>query len=253
MFNDLNTNNTANHPAVDDIFAETDKPGATPVQNDIETHRVGLATTGNSLPAMSEEKQTANHNYTKIIIIVVAALLVLGCAYFAYSYFKTKSAADALNASSTPTKVIATTTNPVKTGDTGFVNNIPSTTQNNLDLGASSTSATINPVEIASSSSPSEVGLNTASTSVSITPETGAVIDTDSDGLSDAEEKKLGTDINAIDTDHDGLSDYEEVKIYHTNPLKADTDGDGYSDGAEVKSGYNPNGPGKLPGNVTTK
>jgi hypothetical protein len=70
--------------------------------------------------------------------------------------------------------------------------------------------------------------------------------DTDRDGLSDEEEKKLGTDFNKADTDGDGLSDYEEVNVYKTDPLKADTDGDGHADGAEVSSGYDPNGPGKL-------
>lgn len=48
--------------------------------------------------------------------------------------------------------------------------------------------------------------------------------DTDSDGLSDAIELALGTDIN-----------------------KADTDGDGFGDKAEVLGGYNPLGSGKLP------
>jgi hypothetical protein len=49
-----------------------------------------------------------------------------------------------------------------------------------------------------------------------------------------------------VDTDKDGLSDYDEVTIYKTNPQKDDTDGDGFKDGDEVKSGYNPNGSGKL-------
>jgi hypothetical protein len=71
-------------------------------------------------------------------------------------------------------------------------------------------------------------------------------IDTDSDGLTDAEEKQLGTNINSSDSDGDGLFDREEAKVYKTNPLDPDTDKDGYQDGAEVKGGYNPNGTGKL-------
>jgi len=70
--------------------------------------------------------------------------------------------------------------------------------------------------------------------------------DKDHDGLSDAEEAKLGTNPNNVDTDGDGLFDREEVKVYKTDPLNPDTDGDGFSDGDEVKNGYNPNGPGKL-------
>lgn len=49
-----------------------------------------------------------------------------------------------------------------------------------------------------------------------------------------------------IDTDKDGLTDEEEITIYKTNPNNPDTDGDGFKDGDEVKSGYNPNGEGKI-------
>lgn len=52
------------------------------------------------------------------------------------------------------------------------------------------------------------------------------------------------TNISA-DTDNDGLTDYEE-KMYNTDINSADTDGDRYSDFVEVRSGYNPNGEGKL-------
>ena len=59
--------------------------------------------------------------------------------------------------------------------------------------------------------------------------------DDDNDGLTNAQERRLGTDPNNPDTDGDGLKDGEEVRRYRTNPLKADTDGDGLSDGDEVK------------------
>ncbi len=75
---------------------------------------------------------------------------------------------------------------------------------------------------------------------------TKLVEDTDGDGLSDIEENALGTNYLMTDTDGDGLFDREEVKVYKTDPLDTDTDKDGYADGAEVKSGYNPNGEGKL-------
>ncbi|MDD2807954.1 MAG: hypothetical protein PHW95_05570 [Patescibacteria group bacterium] len=70
--------------------------------------------------------------------------------------------------------------------------------------------------------------------------------DSDLDGLTNEEEKKLGTDPNNMDTDGDGLLDGDEVRIWHADPLKADTDGDGFSDGYEVRHGYNPLGSGKL-------
>jgi outer membrane protein OmpA-like peptidoglycan-associated protein len=60
-------------------------------------------------------------------------------------------------------------------------------------------------------------------------------IDYDEDGLTNAEEKALGTNPRNPDTDGDGLLDGEEVKRYKTNPLEFDTDKDGLSDGEEVK------------------
>jgi len=71
-------------------------------------------------------------------------------------------------------------------------------------------------------------------------------VDTDKDGLTDEEEKRLGTDSLNSDTDKDGLSDYDEAKVYKTNPLNPDTDGDGYLDGVEVAHGFNPLGAGNL-------
>jgi outer membrane protein OmpA-like peptidoglycan-associated protein len=59
-------------------------------------------------------------------------------------------------------------------------------------------------------------------------------IDSDGDGLTNNEEKQIGTDPHNPDTDGDGLKDGEEVKIYRTNPLNPDTDGDGLKDGEEV-------------------
>lgn len=76
------------------------------------------------------------------------------------------------------------------------------------------------------------------------TPEAPPV-DTDGDGLSDAEETTLGTNVAAADTDGDGLSDRDEVRAYGTDPRNPDTDDDGYQDGQEVRSGYDPKAKGK--------
>lgn len=43
-----------------------------------------------------------------------------------------------------------------------------------------------------------------------------------------------------IDSDSDGLSDIEERTIYATDPNLADTDGDGYTDGEEIASRFSP-------------
>jgi hypothetical protein len=99
------------------------------------------------------------------------------------------------------------------------------------------------------------------------------IVDSDHDGLTDAEEIILGTDPHNPDTDGDGLPDGWEVQHglnplnpadagadpdsdglsnlqeYQrgTDPQDADTDNDGYSDGAEVTAGTNPLDPNSHP------
>ena len=58
--------------------------------------------------------------------------------------------------------------------------------------------------------------------------------DPDNDGLTNKEERELGTDPHNPDSDGDGLNDGDEIHKYHTDPLKLDTDGDGLNDGDEV-------------------
>ena len=58
--------------------------------------------------------------------------------------------------------------------------------------------------------------------------------DTDGDGLTDDEERQIGTNPSYVDTDHDGLNDYQEVKVKKTDPLSPDTDGDGVKDGEDL-------------------
>ncbi len=70
--------------------------------------------------------------------------------------------------------------------------------------------------------------------------------DSDADGLSDTQEKRLGTDPLDPDTDHDGVGDFQEFHVYDTDPLDPDTDKDGMSDGDEIKKGRNPLGSGLL-------
>jgi len=62
----------------------------------------------------------------------------------------------------------------------------------------------------------------------------GSRHDNDGDGLFDAYETLVtGTSTNTVDTDLDGLSDAEELS-FGTNPLLADTDGDGLPDSSET-------------------
>lgn len=51
-------------------------------------------------------------------------------------------------------------------------------------------------------------------------------------------------DRSRIDSDRDGLMDAEEIRL-GTHPYLADTDRDGYEDALEVRFGYDPTGPGR--------
>lgn len=235
MFNDSNDPNNQNRQGVDDIFAETDKTqegaaAATVSRSsggaEIDTQKTGLAATDEFSAGVPEKR--GQDKLFKIIIAVIVVLVVGLAGYLVYSKF--------LNA-------------PAETETT-----VPTDQETNA-----SQTAVIS-VPAASSGSFVEVplipGVNAPAATTTIEVATSTIptslVDSDSDGLTDAEEKAAGTNINIIDTDNDGLSDYEEVKIYKTNPLSADTDGDGHPDGEEVTNGYDPNGFGKLSAATST-
>lgn len=74
--------------------------------------------------------------------------------------------------------------------------------------------------------------------------------DTDSDGISDADELSgffgYVTNPNQRDTDYDSIPDWVEIQGLNghvTDPTDADTDGDGAPDGVEVYFGTDPNDP----------
>ncbi|MBR5515622.1 MAG: S-layer homology domain-containing protein, partial [Clostridia bacterium] len=64
--------------------------------------------------------------------------------------------------------------------------------------------------------------------------------DADKDGLTNAQEVALGTELSKADSDNDGIDDYKEVKESKTDPCKYDTDGDGLCDGDELVLGLDP-------------
>ena len=87
-------------------------------------------------------------------------------------------------------------------------------------------------------------------------------IDTDGDGLADAEETALGTDPNDADSDNDGISDGDEINGLdanpgsgdETDPNNPDSDNDGIQDGTELgidTAVADPDGAGPLLGTDT--
>lgn len=245
MFNDLNNPNNQNRQAVDDIFAETDKPqednstpsmpsapaASRPGGSEIDTQRIGLAT-ADDLSGDNQEKRGQDKLFKIVIIAIVVVILGLG-GYLVYSKF--------LNAPEVTETVPTVEKTNNKTVSEPAVSSPVVSVGSFVETAGTATNT-------AAAVTPLIPGVNApvATTTEAATSSAVSLVDSDDDGLTDAEEKTAGTNINIIDTDNDSLSDYEEVKIYKTNPLSADSDGDGYLDGAEVKSGYNPNGAGKL-------
>ena len=68
-----------------------------------------------------------------------------------------------------------------------------------------------------------------------------AVIDSDGDGLTDADEANIyGTNPYEADTDFDFITDDVEINLYGTDPTYSDTDADGLSDNDEFVYGAAP-------------
>ncbi|MFD1644757.1 hypothetical protein [Haloarchaeobius litoreus] len=65
-------------------------------------------------------------------------------------------------------------------------------------------------------------------------------MDSDDDGLTDAEERAARTDPFSSDSDEDGLADEREVETLGTDPTAADTDGDGLTDDEELAGRSDP-------------
>lgn len=267
MFDDLNKQNPSSPsaaPAVDDIFAETDKPtpAPAPTRNQsaapIDAHKVGLMATAEIKPEPAAAP--AGQPWFKITVIAIVAVIVILGGYLLYTKFSASGTATPpaplatnSNHSSSPAPTVGS---PVTTGNNGTAGNNPSGTSSvAANAPASSWSATASvpliPGVNAPAATSSPLATSSNPTVASNSPATIPPLDSDQDGLSDAEEKIYGTNIYSADTDSDGLSDYEEVKIYHTDPLNPDTDGDGFTDGQEIKSGYNPLGAGKMTGTTS--
>jgi hypothetical protein len=255
MFNDLTGTPNQTASKVDDIFADTDKASAGGQGGQIETRRVGLSAnpsegqTAVLTPAYEEEAPARSNKWLKIAIFaVVGAVLILG-GYLVYSKF--------LSGAQTPVEVTPVDINKqeAESAKTVSENNnnsfVTPVSEQNEQIEATSSAAS------SSEEIPAIPGVNAPATDSDadglldeeeiILGTNASLIDSDFDTLSDYDEVKIHkSDPLKSDSDGDGLSDYEEVKIYKTNPLNVDSDGDTYSDFSEIKSGYNPNGTGKL-------
>lgn len=155
------------------------------------------------------------------------------------------------NAPAPDDKLRATMSIPVGIGFDAFTSK---TFAINVDVGAASMGNTIDLRDNTSID-----GYVTAKAGITWYPGSSEGEDLDGDGLTGAQERRLGTYPENPDSDGDGLNDGEEVRRYRTNPLRADSDGDGLSDGDEVSkhktdpSRFDTDGDGLSDGDELTK
>ena len=234
----------------EDIFAGTDKaagpkpPQFQPKNSPLPSNPYGQPPAPNQMantnmpaqviPAVGAGK---NRKYIIIGVIAIAALLIILVAMIALAYFKAQEAADV-------TANLETTANE----NNQPANSTDTQTEAMDDTAADSSMTETAPVNGGDAAMEQDTP---AAADVPAEEESSEFIldeitDADGDGLTDGEEKRLGTNTESSDSDGDGLFDRQEVRIYRTDPTNPDTDGDGYTDGEEVDNGYNPAGEGKL-------
>ncbi|MBI5766065.1 hypothetical protein HZA71_02440 [Candidatus Falkowbacteria bacterium] len=195
-------------PPVEDIFAETDK-GNPQVIRPLQPGQVQNILPDSAAPDDLFGGRSIWQNKLLVIILMAAGILILGgVGWLTFSFFAKSGKPNSSPNQNINNNNAAANVNNVNTANVNNVNNNADVVNN----------ANINQAAVA--------------------------IDSDNDGLTDEEERKLGTDPNNFDSDNDGLTDSAEVKIYKTDPLNPDTDGDGYKDGPEVSNGYDPTKPG---------
>jgi len=199
----------------EDIFAATDKGTVSPAPPLNMANRPS-----GGLPPMAAPIKSKNTRFVIAIIVVAVVIIAVG----GYLFFKAWRMSGINNAPAVLNNNAEDINTEVVNQDLNKNLNLSSVENENKNINLGNSVSDTNNKDIQSSD--------------------GA--DSDLDGLTDEEEANIGTNPNKVDTDEDGLLDREEVRLYHTNPLNPDSDGDGFKDGEEVKSGYDPNGPGKL-------
>ncbi len=239
--------------APDDMFAsiENEAPASAPTVEKIpDALSSGMlkkksASASSSLPVAEAPAMVQVDYPTKapvlgtIIKVVLILVLAAGAGFggwWGYMTYIRKAPVD--TTVTTPINVNTTPVNTVPTNNTTVPDAVVNTPAESA--ATTGTSKNVNDALL----------FGTATTTTGTSPE--AKLDTDSDGLTDADEVNIyHTNPYKADTDGDTLSDSDEIKIWHTDPLNPDSDGDGHPDGTEVANGYNPLGPGKLSTSTT--
>jgi hypothetical protein len=203
---------------VQDIFASVESPTASqPVGSSSQPFAQPFMPAG--IPSSSQPVSQAipkSGVNAKVVLIILVVLILAGAGALAYlQYFK-----------KTPPQIIVP--EAINT-----VSELPATT---TEVGATAIDEVIITPTSTDNQTSTEPGTSDITEPISsVEVEPSVVVD---NPIPEANPN--------LDSDQDGLTDAEELNIYQTNPLQADSDGDGYTDGDEVRAGYNPLGEGKL-------
>lgn len=227
------TQPTASEPVVQDIFASVES--AVPAAP-INSQPFGqMPTSSNSTaPAMAAAAASNKNNIAKIVLISLAGLVVIAGGALVYLQYFAVPQTEVV----TPEPIISQIENnnaaTEATSGEPVLMEVASTSPDGSSVLVPTSSEIIEPTN-------GEPAIIDAT----ITTEMGATSPAEVTGEQPATPALVETPAN-LDSDQDGLTDADELNVYGTNPLKADSDGDGYTDGDEIKGGYNPLGEGKL-------
>ena len=222
-------------PKVEDIFSKTDKTNPQ-IQRPLQPGQAGqIPVTNRPDDIFSGGSFFQNKIVIGVGIIIVVAVLIFA-GWWAFGFISSRLSADDGN-----TNVNNNTSLPAVNNSVNDNANINPDINVNANTADPNTDTDFDPNIDLDLGSADTTNDNQPDQNLNLPP-----ADSDRDGLTDDEERSLGTDPHNVDSDTDGLIDRAEVNIYKTDPNNPDTDGDGFPDGEEVINGYSPTGPGRL-------
>ena len=226
------TESPKGEPVVQDIFANTDKSDANTPPNPQPSDLLAKSLKANSSVQSVNQTPTKSASKAKWVLIIVIILVAVAGSILAYSQYSKKIPAEVI----IPESVVDIEEN-VPASDSEAVIEPPAVDIVESEIISEEPAATdTNLLTEEGELGETEDNMNLGE---GIIPEGPAVISEESTSVPE----EVVVD---LDSDQDGLSDADEINVYGTNPLKSDTDGDGYLDGDEVNNGYNPLGEGRL-------
>lgn len=175
-----------------------------------------------------------------VILVAVASCLLAGCPSGDPNQAGSTTPTTAATVATDAAQQTPTSTEPTATGQTGSASTSGSTSTGTAQTPTNQPTSGGQTATTPQQPTGGQTASNTDTDQDGITDDQERRIgtdpanpDTDGDTLTDGQELQLGTNPRLADTDFDSLDDARELTL-HTNPLLPDTDLDGLLDGTEV-------------------